>query len=284
MKNYFTRILVPVLFNYDDVAVAKKATEIANDLSCDICLLHVQNPSRGIAFVYEGHSSSHADAVVTDEIEMYMAGLVDCHRSAIADGLLVEGMVLQGNWPTIMKEVVITRHIDLVIIPGPNKKYFNQLTRQININWLSQQTQCPVLTMTPDFDMNHLQNIVVPVNDFLPVRKLTAASFLARKFNAVIHLVGHQSHSVQDEKRNANCLARAYQLLSEYAQVKVYCSFTGESTASDTLAYAKTVQAGLIVVNSGKESVRSGWWSRWLGKYLYREASVPVLTIAPSQQ
>ncbi|HET9429538.1 MAG TPA: universal stress protein [Chitinophagaceae bacterium] len=284
MKNYFTRILVPVLFNDDDAAVTRKATEIANDLSCDIFLLHVQNPSRKIAFVYEEHSSSPADAVVADEIEMYMAGLVDRHRSGMADGLLVEGMVLQGNWPTIMKEVIITHHIDLVIIPGPNKKYFDQLTRQININWLSQQTQCPLLTMTPDFEMSHLQNIVVPVNDFLPVRKLTAASFLARKFNAVVHLVGHQSHSGYDEKRNANCLAMAYQLLSEYAQVNVYCSFTGESIASDTLAYAKSVHAGLIVVNSGKESIRPGWWSRWLGRYLYREATVPVLTIAPSQQ
>jgi hypothetical protein len=50
------------------------------------------------------------------------------------------------------------------------------------------------------------------------------------------------------------------------------------------LAYAKNVKADIIVVNPGKESVLKGWFSRWFGKYLYKESNIPVLTIAIRQQ
>jgi hypothetical protein len=64
--------------------------------------------------------------------------------------------------------------------------------------------------------------------------------------------------------------------------VKVYCSSKeGRNVADDTLEYATNIQADLIVVNSGKESILKGWFSRWFGNYLYRRSAIPVLTIAP---
>ncbi|HEX7846227.1 MAG TPA: universal stress protein, partial [Chitinophagaceae bacterium] len=147
---------------------------------------------------------------------------------------------------------------------------------------LAQQAQCPVLTVTEDFDSGHLQNIVVPVDDFLPIRKLSFATYLAKKANAVIHLMSSGDRSNEEDIKRTRCLTKAYQLLKEYSHVKVYCTaHSGNSIAEDTLTYAKNVNADLIVVNPGRESVMKGWFSRWMKNYLYRKSNIPVLTIAP---
>ena len=71
--------------------------------------------------------------------------------------------VAMGNWYSQIKEQVIKNHIDLVVSTG-------NMLNKIDLNQLAQQTQCPVLTVTEVFDAAHLQNIVVPVNDFLPTQ------------------------------------------------------------------------------------------------------------------
>jgi len=282
MKNYFSRILIPVFFNKDAASVVSKAIVIANEFGCDTLLLHVQSNSKLVPFLQDGHFTKAGFADQFQENERSMEQLVDEHRAGLADGLLISSMVVPGNWQAVMKEVIITQHIDLVMIPGHTRKSMEAIMKQVNINRLSQQTQCPVLTLTGDFDVNHLHNIVVPVNDFLPVRKLTAATFLAKKFNAMVHLLGQRSNSYTDDKLNTICLTKAYQLLSEYTNVKIHCTSDKSNTlATDTLEYARKVQADLIVVNPGKESLLSGLFNRWLPKDLHRESNIPVLTISP---
>lgn len=284
MKNLFNRILVPVLFNGDTGSVLKKAIEIANGFECDIHLLHVVSVPRGIPF-FHGHFSG--TALSNQQLPGYqrrMDELVGQNRALLHDGLLMNSSVIPGAWQSVMKEVIITHHIDLVIIPGQVNKINENILRQVNVDHLAQHTQCPVLTVSPGFGIAHLQNIIVPVNDFLPVRKLTAAAFLARKCNGVVHLVGQRGNDFSGTVPHTTYLTRAYQLLREYTTVKIHCSSQkGATAAGDALEYAKTVQPGLIVVNPGKESLLKGWLNRWLGKYVYGETNIPVLTISPPQ-
>ena len=54
-----------------------------------------------------------------------------------------------------------------------------------------------------------------------------------------------------------------------------------ESSLS-TLSYARSIEASLIVVNTGSESKLQGWWNRIRGRYLARESDIPILTVAAS--
>jgi hypothetical protein len=284
MKKLFNHILVPVNFNRNTAMLMEKAIQVANQFDCDIHLLYVQKPLVAVPFLYDGHVSGAVFNYSAEEAETKLKILADDNRHLLSDGLLFTTTVVIGNWQSMLKEQIITKHIDLVILPRNERKFFGALIYMVDVNQLSQQTQCPVLTVTKNFDISHLQNIVVPVGNFLPIRKLTAATYMARKIDAVIHLMGGRSSSYADDKQKARSLTRSYQLLRDYTNVKVYCSSQKDDALADaTLAYAKNVKADLIVVNSGRESMLKGWFSKWLGHYLYRDSNIPVLTISRSQ-
>ncbi|OSZ73577.1 hypothetical protein CAP36_16290 [Chitinophagaceae bacterium IBVUCB2] len=284
MTKIFNRILVPVNFNRNTELLMKKAVQVANEFNCDLHLLYVQTPISVIPFLYDGSVSGSLFNFSMEDSQIKMQRLQDEYKSHLSNGLLMTTEILHGSWQTIMKEVIISKHIDLVLIPKYHRKFTGALVQQININKLSQQTQCPVLTVTRRFDVTQLHNIVVPVNNFIPIKKLTMATFLARKFNGIVHLMGQKANSKAEEKLNTRCVTKSYQLLRDYTNVRVHCSAEIYSNGhADTLAYAKDVAADLIVVNPGKESMRKGWWGNWFGKYLFRESNIPVLTIAPQQ-
>jgi hypothetical protein len=284
MKKLFNRILVPVHFNRDTPLVLLKAIQVANEFDCDIHLLHVQEPWAGLPF---GNSSKSTGILTRSQAqaESRLEKLKAWCRGQLKDGLLISSVFLRGNWQNLVKDIIIAEHIDLVVIPRLRDGFFKSLLQKININRLVQQTQCPVLTITRKLDASHIINIVVPVIDYLPIRKLTMATFLVKKFNGVIHLTGQRDmDTLTGEKKDGRCLTMAYQFIMEYANVKVYCTpGKGNTVGADALAYAKTVQADLIVVNPGRESVISGIFSKWLGKNIYRASNIPVLTIAPAQ-
>ena len=282
MKKLFNHILVPVSLNRNSELVLNKAVQVANRFDCDIHLLCVYAPVMSIPFVYEGNFSGSVTNSAMEEAEFRLKELVDSTRPGLADGLLMTSSLSIGNWYTLIKDEVITKHIDLVVLQRHDKKASGDILNKLDINQLAQQTQCPILTVTEDFDAGHLQNIVVPVDDFLPIRKLTAATYLARRFNAVIHLMGGRNDVMSEDKKRESSLTRAYQLLNDYTNVKVYCSTQeGNTIAEDTLTFAENVNADLIVVNSGKESLLRGWFSKWMRKYLYKKTTIPVLTISP---
>ena len=96
------------------------------------------------------------------DMEKKMDLLIEGNRHALSDGLLLSGTVIKGSWQSAMKEIIFTSDIDLVIIPNYSGKLAEASMRQIDVNNLSLQTQCPVLTVTPDFDVSRLQNIGIP--------------------------------------------------------------------------------------------------------------------------
>lgn len=282
MQRLFDHILVPVGFNRNTNFLMEKAVQAANHFGCDIHLLHVCTPYLPVSVFFDGYFSAPAFFNTEEKARHKMKKLVSRYRHRLREGLVLDASVSSGSWDVQMKELIITRHINLVMIPKHKRKFFGALVYEVDVNELSLQSQCPILTVTRDFDVQHLQNIVVPVNDFLPLRKLSVATRLASQFNGMIHLMGHRSNRYADDKRNVKYLTMAYQLLRDYADVKVYCSSKeGRNVADDTLEYATNIQADLIVVNSGKESILKGWFSRWFGNYLYRRSAIPVLTIAP---
>lgn len=283
MKSFFNHILVPVLFNSDTPHVIGKAIDAANEFNCDLHLLHVQTGAPYMYFLRKGPGDSPFFQDNMEELETRMESLVDENRHALSDGLLLSGTVMKGSWQLAMKEIIFTTDIDLVIIPNYSGKLAEASMRQIDISNLSLQTQCPVLTVTHDFDVSRLQNIVVPVNDYLPLKKLTAATFLARKFKGMVHLVGHGNSAPTKDKLDTTWLTKAYQLLTEYTDVKIHCGQEGGTMEDEALEYARRVEADLIVVNPGKESQPRGWINRWLGKYIYHESGIPILTISPQQ-
>lgn len=263
--------------------VVEKAIAIANEFRCDIYLLYCHSPLIPVSFTPGGHVAGSIFSDTDTVIERKMSELIEKYKDSLNDGLSIWGEVQTGSWFELIKQFVIARHIDLVVIPRNVARFRGALMGRLNINMLAKQTNCPVLVVTHQFDILHLKNIVVPVDDFLPIKKLTAATYIAGRFNAIIHLMGHKKSYHAKDQGDTKWLARAYQLLRDHTQLKIHRSSTyGQSVADNTLSYAKLVEADLIVINTGKEAVLGGWLSRLSGKYLYKESNISVLTIAPA--
>lgn len=282
MQQLFSRILVPVRFNSNTPMLMQKAVEIANCFDSDLHILYVQPPPGMASFFFDGHFTGPLFSKPPRQGREKMAALLRTYQGGLNEGLLMTSSVQEGQWQEEMKSEIISREIDLVLIPRSTQAFPGALIGEININRLSRQTQCPVLTVTPALQLSQLRNIVVPVYDSVPLKKLTVATFLARKFNGIIHLMGGGRGGNQRDKQHLRCITRSYQLIRDYSNVPVHCAArdSGDESAS-TLSYARQVNADLIVVNPDKESIPRGKWARWLGKYLYRESGIPVLTIAP---
>ncbi|MEO7983226.1 MAG: universal stress protein [Bacteroidota bacterium] len=281
MQKLFNKILVPVNFNKNTGLALDKAIQVANTFSCDIHLLHVQTPTSVIPVLYDGFFSGSLTQMSNEKMCVLLEELESNCRLKLNDGLLITSTVLVGHWFAAMKESIISSHIDLVIIPKTRRKFAGALTQRLDLDKLSLQTQCPVLTVTRGFNAGHLQNIVVPVNDFLPVKKLSMATYLSSRTNSQIHLMGSGGNT-NGKSAESSYLLKAYHLLTDYGNIKIHCALpTNSDSPADTLSYARTIKADLIVVNTGKESLFRGWWNKMIKKYLYKESDIPVLTVAP---
>jgi hypothetical protein len=207
-----------------------------------------------------------------------MNELASRFRPKLNEGLRVSSTISMGHWQSALKDMIISQHIDLMVIPRTRRRINHAVLRRININKLSEQTNCPIMTITRNFNANQLLNIVVPVVDSLPLKKLTIATYLSLETSGCIYLIGKEGPAKNLAEKGH--LMKAYQLLNDFGKVNIQCSLEGnEDMAGSTLAYAKNVKANLIVVNPGKESRLRGIWNKLRGKYLSRESDIPVLTV-----
>ncbi len=277
MQKLFTKILVPVNFNRNTGWSVEKTIQLANKFECDVLLLHVQPPPSTIPFLYNAFFSGSLIGSTEDELKTRMKELESKYKPKLREGLFITSAVMIGYWQQVLKDMIVTEHIDLVLIPRSHRHLNNAVIRRININKLSQQTNCPIMTINRSFNAGHLQNIVVPVFDLLPVKKLTMATYLSLETRGCIYLMGKNESS----KPGNGYLMKAYQLLNEFGKVNIqFAVQDGEDMASGTLSYAKGIKANLIVINPGKESRLRGWWNKVSGNYLSKESDIPVLTVS----
>lgn len=282
MKKPFTKILVPLNFNRNTHLAMQKAVQVANGFGCDIHLLHTQLPVTVIPFLYDGHlSGSLFQAPVNRSLEK-LRELAGIYARRLQTGLQITVSAETGSWQEMTRKTIIAEHIDLVLVPRRNRKIWGALIHKININKLAQQTQCPVLTVNRQFNIQQLRNILVPVGEKLPVRKLSMATYLARMTKGCIHLVSSGARNRQSEKKQARSIIRAYQILSDYTTVNLHVNpEPSEPGMQSTLSTARHMKADLIVVDCGNESRPAGWLKKLTGRYLYKESNIPVLTVAP---
>jgi hypothetical protein len=279
MQKLFTKILVPVVFNRNTRWSVDKAIQLANKFSCDVFLLHAQPPPISFPNLYNSFFTGSLIGYSQGELFNRMKMLEKEHRPKLKAGLMLTSTVSVGYWQSALKETIISERVDLALIPRSHRRFKSVVLRHININKLSQQTNCPIMTVTRNFNVNHLENVVVPIKNLLPVKKLLVAHYLSLETGCSIYLMG--ANEARIAKSEGSYLMKAYQLLCDFGKPDVHCALREDiDIAAETLNYAKDVRANLIVVNPGQESRLHGWWNRLRGKHLCRESDIPVMTVA----
>lgn len=281
MQKLFNKILVPVDFSLRSKRAVEKAVELANNYDCSIALLHVVSvsPFAAVALA-DGHVGVPYPLLDNKkELEFSLkklAGFISviCNRK-----LTVTTHVLNGTWDEAVIDFVTLHGIDVVLI-GQKGRFFRKRKMLLNPDKIAAKTNIPVITVPANKRITKLSAIVIPITDFLPIRKLMYAIYLSNPANTVIRLLG-----IKNEKHNEivdHYQQRALELIQQHSSIKTELDIiSSPNTAEAVDNYARITSADLIILTPGVQTRMPGFLSKLLGNIIQKYAAPPVLTVNP---
>jgi len=283
MSYSFSKILVPVDFSVNTDIAIQKALWLADPSGATIHLLHIM----GLA--------SQATGLV-----LHGVGLVTQQRPKFFENrvrLKLEDMqyAIQSVRPNIKVVVhiasgdIIQKHIiqyaarikpNLVVV-GKNKNHdWFSFLKMVNASSISDNTNCPVLTVKPGNLPNKLKTVVIPVSSFVPLRKIELLTTLTRNHRPMVHLVAVDGDD--QFAHHPGIFLEAYRTIAEYLHYPViYQIVKGKNAAKALLNYAKGVMADMIMVNPNEESKISSFLGVQINDLVLPTSTMSVLTAKP---
>ena len=271
MYQLFNNILIPVDLRREAAPTVDKALNIATRFNSNIHLLYVLKKS-----LWSLHNFPQRVA----HKKMQLNALKEKYSPSLAKGFLLHTQVWEGDLENSIAEYAAITHIDLILAQKPGV-FIPGLNAGLNINRLAAKTNAAVLSLLPTPSFKGIKNIVLPVSGYLPLRRIMLATYLAKNFNSAIHLIALTGSAAAAESRCHAYLEKAYQLLRENTNLPIRCkTIIGKDIADTTLEYAKRVDASLILVSQGSESVLSDPSKPMFTKSLFNQTSIPIITVA----
>jgi nucleotide-binding universal stress UspA family protein len=280
MQKLFNRILVPVDLTEKSRKAVEKAVELAKEYSCTIHLVHVTKAVSIGSLSFDKHGEQQ-DRLRSDERQS-RARLMDLFgflKPVLDPSIKVEYSVLRGNWNEAIVNYVNEHGVDLVLV-GQGGHLFSKKEMLLNPNRIATRTNVPVITVPSNRRLVKLYSIVIPVTDFLPVRKLIYGIYMGTKHATTVKLLGIENPQTSEKVRHY--MRKAYQLIRDNCSLNVELELLpGENVAETVNQYAMTHSADLVIVNPGGQSRMPGFFSWLFGKIIQRYSAPPVLTVSP---
>ncbi len=279
MQKLFNKILVPVRNPEKRGAVIESACAIANKYTCSIHLFHTSTSGsftdvsiagglRGVVphFTSKRWRAKNGLAQICD----YLLGATD-------DGVTVSYSMRTGDWEENLVELIKKERYDLVLM-GQRPRFSWTGDLRVNASQITRRTNVPVITVPAGNQLSGLCSIVIPVTDFLPVRKLVYGIYIATNFDASIKLLG--IGSAKNAVTVQHYLQKAFKLVQDHCPVKVSMEKARHSLIPAALRdFIKRQPVDLLIVNPGYQIETTTHFSYWPIHFLSRQNGPPVLTI-----
>ncbi|MBC7850353.1 MAG: universal stress protein [Chitinophagaceae bacterium] len=277
MQKLFNKILVPVDFTFSSKKAIDKAVEIAVEYNCTIEILHVTGQNMLVADDASADTSSlltfqEASGAAKKALEQFASIDTNAHGQ-----LQIEFSVLPGTWQQSLVDFIEWKQIDLMLI-GQDDRLFQRKELLVNPNLIAGKTNIPVITVPTNRSLVDLYSIVIPVTDYLPVRKLIYGIYMATKHTSTVKLLGIENDQTRSKVRYY--LQRAFELIRDNCSLHVELETIESNNVADAVSsYAITSAADLVIVNPDLESNIPGFLSGLLGNITNKSSAPPVLTI-----
>lgn len=280
MQKLFNKILVPVDFSSKSKLILEKGIEIAIQYKCSIHLLHVVtiSPFEAVAMA-EGHMSVPYGVMDNqEELSYQLDKMIEFIYVLGGASIKVEKSILRGTWDEVIIDMVNENQFDLVLI-GQKRRISGKRKMILKPDKIAAEAKVPVISVPSHRRLTKLYTIVIPITDFLPVRKLMYGIYIASHHDTTIKLLGVENKKTKDKVQYY--LNKAYLLIKDHSTVKV----VQETVASLNVAgavnqFALMQSADLIILNPGVQSKMPGLFSFMLGNIIQKYSSPPVLTIS----
>ena len=212
MQKLFNKLLIPVDFSGRSKKVIEKAVEIATQYKCSLHLLHVAPPD----YITWSGETYLADSIwLPDnkaELEFKLAGLCEIADESCGYTIATSYSVVKGSWDESVIDFANAHSIDLILI-GQTGPVLRKRKMLLNPDKIASKTNVPVITIPSNRNITKLYSIVVPVTDFLPVRKLMYGVYIAANYNSTIKLLGIDNPETKNKM--TYYMMKAHKLISD---------------------------------------------------------------------
>jgi len=271
MQKLFNKVLVPVDFSEKSRKAVEKSLELAAEYQCSVHLLYVNRSC--LTGPLESESPKSHEMACMGELEQ-LKNFVKTDPA-----IKIVYAVASGSWNESIMAYIEQNHIDLVMI-GQENNFFRRKEMRLNPNRIASKTNIPVITIPANKRISKLCSIVIPVTDFLPVRKLIYGIYMGSKYSTTVKLLG-----VENEQTRAKVhyyLKKAYHLIRDNCALNVELEVVpGNNVAEAINEYAMISSADLVIVNPGCQSRMPGIFASLFGNIIQKYSVPPVLTVNP---
>jgi len=203
-----------------------------------------------------------------------------CLQEAIPE-TKVKGYFLNGSVNQCILDVAENIKPQLIIIGKPGKTGYFSFYTPLNADRLSRLSKCPVLTVMNYDNHNKMKTIILPVRDFLPVRKIELLAVFAKIYRARIHVVALQS-KIFEHQKEWDVLLETYRVLRNGLNNKIeYLLLKGNNLPRAVADYAAEVNADMLIVNPKKETRISGIFRTDINDVMPKNSGVKILSVVP---
>lgn len=280
MNKLFNKILIPVDFSEKLVLTAEDIIDFAKQYDCSIHLISVITISALSAVSMPGgHIPIPYNADNKAQLEPRLKIIADNLFMHSGTQIQVSYSVVYGTWDHVIIDLINEENFDVVLIVQkgkPNKK----IKMVVNPDSIGAKTNVPVITVPSNRRLTRLYSIIIPITDFVPVRKLMYGIYIASKFTTTLKLLGIENRNTQEKVQFY--LRKSYQLIHDNSSVQVEMeTVRGENVAQTINQFAMRTSADLVIVNPGTQTKMTGFLSSWLGNILQKFSAPPVMTVNP---
>lgn len=281
MQKLFNKILVPVDFSAKSKKAIDKAMDIAVEHSCTICLLHIASilPLGALA-VADGHISVPISLVSNNkELEFKLEKLVSYIYLHTGGAVGAETKILFGSWNEAIIDFADENNFDLVLI-GQDESFLKKRMMVLNPDIIARKTNIPVITVPSNKRITRLFSIVIPITDFLPIRKLMYGIYIATGYDTVVKLLGIENG--KNHAKMEHYLQKAAKLIRDNSSVKVTIQkIASKNVAEAVEQFTRKEHTDLLILNPDTQTKMPGFFSSLLGNIIQKYSTPPVLTVNP---
>lgn len=278
MQKLFNRILVPFDYSGRSLELTEKALALAIRFQCDLHLLHSAGRAPELADQSMEwnrplpYSSPAQPADQNTPLEQLLTSL----QERLGKKSRLNCSAAQGKLEHALATFAGNQGIDLILIFGGDKKKMDETAGSIVA-----RHHIPVLMLPPNQDLRPLQLIVIPVTDFLPVRKLVYGIYMASAYPGCrIKLVGIEQRDNHDKVQHY--LEKAYRLIRENCELKTELeTMRGKRTPALIWEYAQAQAADLVILHPSFEQRSGNFLPHLLETFVAKEPEPAVLMINP---
>lgn len=281
MQKLFNKILVPVDFSTKSKLAVAKACDLAKHYDCSIHLLHVVaiSPFAAIALTEGPMAIPYPDIENRGAIEVEFKKLLETTERLDGKCLKMEYSILQGTWDEAIIDFAIHNDYDLVLV-GQKESLLKKRSMFINPDKIAAKANIPVITVPSNKKIIKLLNILIPITDFLPVRKLMYGVYIANGFDTTIKLLGIENDKSHEKVQHY--LRKAAQLIKDNSPIKVITeTIHSENVAEALNQFTRKQPSDLIIINPQTQTKMPGFFSSLFGNILQKYSAPPILTVNP---